>query len=145
MAFNGEPQFHHYNPIGMVHAGFAAALLDSAVASAVHSTLAKGETYTTLELKLNLVHALTSRIGTVRAERRVIHRHSRYRGRRPSRQGGQTLRPRHHDLPDFSGAYPCVETRYSLIEVRIMPRSAAGRCAEGAETSSRGLRRVKSQ
>ena len=57
-----------------MHAGFTATLLDSAVACAVHSTLAKGETYTTLEIKLNLVRALTSKTGTVRAEGRVIHR-----------------------------------------------------------------------
>jgi uncharacterized protein (TIGR00369 family) len=73
-AFEGEPQFRHYNPIGTVHAGFAATLLDSAVACAVHSTMAKGETYTTLELKLNLVRALTSKVGVVRAEGRIIHR-----------------------------------------------------------------------
>ena len=74
VVFEGEPQFRHYNPIGTVHAGFTATLLDSAVACAVHSTLAKGETYTTLEIKLNLVRALTSKTGTVRAEGRVIHR-----------------------------------------------------------------------
>jgi uncharacterized protein (TIGR00369 family) len=62
------------NPIGTAHAGFAATLLDSAVACAVHSTLAKGETYTTLELKLNLVRAVTDKIGIVRAEGRIIHR-----------------------------------------------------------------------
>jgi len=72
--FTGTPQFRHYNPIGTVHAGFAATLLDSAVACAVHTTLAKGEAYTTLELKLNLVRALTEKTGPVRAEGRVIHR-----------------------------------------------------------------------
>src|SRR5882724_7025259 len=42
--FVGTPAFRHYNPIGTVHAGFAATLLDSCVACAVHTTLAKGET-----------------------------------------------------------------------------------------------------
>jgi len=102
VAFNGEPQFRHYNPIGMVHAGFAAALLDSAVASAVHSTLAKGETYTTLELKLNLVHALTSRIGTVRAEGRVIHR-------------GHTVATAEGDLRDKEGRLYAHATTTCLI------------------------------
>jgi uncharacterized protein (TIGR00369 family) len=72
--FEGKPQFRHYNPIGVVHAGVAATLLDSAVACSVQSTLAKGETYTTLELKLNLVRALTEETGLVRAEGRIIHR-----------------------------------------------------------------------
>jgi uncharacterized protein (TIGR00369 family) len=72
--FEGIPEFRHYNPIGAVHGGFFATLLDSAVACSVHSTLAKGETYTTLELKLNLVRALTHETGPVRAEGHVIHR-----------------------------------------------------------------------
>jgi uncharacterized protein (TIGR00369 family) len=72
--FEGIPEFRHYNPIGAVHGGFAATLLDSAVACSVHSTLAKGETYTTLELKLNLVRALTQETGPVRAEGHIIHR-----------------------------------------------------------------------
>ena len=72
--FAGTPEFRHYNPIGVVHGGFAATLLDSAVGCAVHSTLAKGETYPTLELKLNLVRPLTEKTGVVRAEGRVLHR-----------------------------------------------------------------------
>src|SRR5262249_35834897 len=73
-AFEGVPEFRHYNPIGAVHAGFAATLLDSSVYCAIHSTLAKGETATTLEIKINLVRALTTETGQVRAEGRVIHR-----------------------------------------------------------------------
>lgn len=72
--FTGEPQFRHYNPNGSVHGGFAMTLLDSALACAVHTTLAKGETYTTLEIKVNLVRPLTQDTGLVRAEGRVIHR-----------------------------------------------------------------------
>jgi uncharacterized protein (TIGR00369 family) len=72
--FAGTPQYRHYNPIGTVHAGFAATLLDSAVACAVHTTLKQGEAYTTLELKLNLVRPLTEETGLVRAEGRVLHR-----------------------------------------------------------------------
>src|SRR5437879_3473589 len=48
--FEGEPRMEYYNPIGTVHGGYAATLLDSAVACAIHTTLAKGEAYTTLEL-----------------------------------------------------------------------------------------------
>ena len=72
--FAGTPEYRHYNPIGSVHAGFAATLLDSAVACAVHTTLAQGEAYTTLEFKLNLVRPLTEKTGPVRAEGRVLHR-----------------------------------------------------------------------
>jgi uncharacterized protein (TIGR00369 family) len=72
--FTGTPAYKHYNPIGTVHAGFAATLLDSCVACAVHTTLAKGEAYTTLELKINLTRALTDKVGPVRAEGRIIHR-----------------------------------------------------------------------
>lgn len=72
--FTATPAFRHYNPIGVVHGGFAATLLDSCVGCAVHSTLAKGEAYTTLELKINLTRALTDKVGPVFAEGRVIHR-----------------------------------------------------------------------
>ena len=72
--FTGEPQARHYNPIGTVHGGFAMTLLDSALACAIHSTLAKGETYTTLEIKVNLVRPLTKETGMVRAEGRILHR-----------------------------------------------------------------------
>jgi uncharacterized protein (TIGR00369 family) len=73
-AFEGLPEARHYNPIGSVHGGFAATLLDSALGCAVHSTLKKGEAYTTLELKVNLVRALTQDTGPVRAEGHIIHR-----------------------------------------------------------------------
>jgi uncharacterized protein (TIGR00369 family) len=72
--FVGVPEHRHFNPIGTVHAGFAATLLDSALGCAVHSTLAKGEAYTTLELKLNLTRALTADSGEVKAEGKIIHR-----------------------------------------------------------------------
>jgi uncharacterized protein (TIGR00369 family) len=71
--FQGKPQRRHYNPIGTVHGGWFAALLDSAVGCAVHSTLPAGKGYTTLELKLNLVRPLTDPVPLVRAEGHVIH------------------------------------------------------------------------
>jgi len=73
-AFEGAPGFQHYNPIGTVHGGFALTLLDSALGCAVFSTLTKGETWTTLELKVNFVRPLTKDTGPVRAEGRLIHR-----------------------------------------------------------------------
>ena len=71
--FQGRPGLAHYNPLGSVHGGWFATLLDSAVGCAVHSTLPPGKGYTTLELKLNLVRALDERVPLVRAEGRVLH------------------------------------------------------------------------
>ncbi|MBK7015704.1 MAG: PaaI family thioesterase [Sulfuritalea sp.] len=71
--FQGTPQHRHYNPIGSVHGGFHATLLDSCVACAIQSTLEAGQGYTTIELKVNYIRALTDRVGPVRAEGRVIH------------------------------------------------------------------------
>jgi len=71
--FQGRPQLKHYNPLGTVHGGWFATLLDSAVGCAVHSTLPAGKAYTTLELKLNIVRALTDAVPLVRAEGRLIH------------------------------------------------------------------------
>jgi uncharacterized protein (TIGR00369 family) len=71
--FQGRPQARHFNPMGTVHGGWFATLLDSAVGCAVHSTLAAGKAYTTLELKVNMVRALTDRVPMVRAEGKVIH------------------------------------------------------------------------
>lgn len=71
--FQGQPGFSHYNPMGTVHGGWFATLLDSAMGCAVHSTLPAGKAYTTLELKLNLVRALTKSVPLVRAEGRLVH------------------------------------------------------------------------
>jgi uncharacterized protein (TIGR00369 family) len=73
-AFEGLPEFRHYNPIGTVHGGFAATLLDSALGCAVFSTMAKGEAWTTLELKLNMVRPIAEDTGPMRADGRIIHR-----------------------------------------------------------------------
>ncbi|MEA3024816.1 MAG: hypothetical protein QOF91_101 [Alphaproteobacteria bacterium] len=72
--FDGLPEFRHYNPIGTVHGGFAATLLDSALGCAIFTTLDKGEGWTTLELKLNLVRPISKDTGTVQAEGRIVHR-----------------------------------------------------------------------
>jgi uncharacterized protein (TIGR00369 family) len=72
--FEGEPGEHLYNPIGVVHGGFAMTLLDSAMGCAVHSTLQAGERYTTLEVTTNFVRPITVDTGRVRCEGAVIHR-----------------------------------------------------------------------
>lgn len=69
--FAGVPGDHAYNPIGMVHGGYAATLLDSACGCAVHSRLQAGQGYTTLELKVAYHRPVTRDSGLLRAEGRV--------------------------------------------------------------------------
>jgi uncharacterized protein (TIGR00369 family) len=71
--FQGTPQFVHYNPLGSVHGGWFATLLDSALGCAVHTMMPPGRGYTTAELHVNLVRAITDKVPRVRAEGRVIH------------------------------------------------------------------------
>jgi len=71
-AFEGVPGQHAYNPIGMVHGGYAATLLDSACGCAVHASLGTQQSYSTLEIKIAYHKALTDKIGRIRAEGRVI-------------------------------------------------------------------------
>jgi uncharacterized protein (TIGR00369 family) len=73
-AFEGVPEFRHSNPIGTVHGGLAMTMLDSALGCAIFSTTQKGETWTTLEIKVNFVRPITKDTGIIRAEGRVIHR-----------------------------------------------------------------------
>ena len=75
--FQGAPAFEHYNPLGGVHGGWMATLLDSCVGCAVHTLLPPGKAYTTLELKVNFVKGLTERVPLVRAIGDVIHSGSR--------------------------------------------------------------------
>ena len=72
--FVGEPAEFLYNPIGVIHGGFAMTILDSAMGCAVHTTLGVGERYTTLETKVNFVRPITSDTGPVRCEGVVVHR-----------------------------------------------------------------------
>src|SRR6202521_3026050 len=70
--FQGTAALKHYNPLGTVHGGYAATLLDSCMGCAVHTTLPKGTGYTTLEFKVSFVRPLTQETGLVRAEGKVI-------------------------------------------------------------------------
>jgi uncharacterized protein (TIGR00369 family) len=72
--FEGEPGEEHYNPIGVVHGGYASTLLDSALGCAVHTTLDAGVGYTTLTLEAKFVRPITRETGKVRAEAEVVHR-----------------------------------------------------------------------
>jgi len=75
--FVGDPGEFLYNPIGSVHGGFAMTLLDSAMGCAIHSTLAAGELYTTLEVKVNFIRPITTDTGPVHCEGVVLHRGGR--------------------------------------------------------------------
>lgn len=71
--FQGRPLQRHYNPLGSVHGGWFATLLDSAMGCAVHTMMPPGRGYTTAELSVNIVRAITDKVPRVRAQGRVIH------------------------------------------------------------------------
>lgn len=71
--FQGTPQLKHYNPMGSVHGGWFATLLDSALGCAVHTTLPAGSGYTTAELSVNIVRAANTASGPLRAIGEVVH------------------------------------------------------------------------
>ena len=73
VVFTAATGEHQYNPIGVVHGGLAATLLDSAMGCAVHSRLPKGRGYTTLEIKVNYVRAIKHDSGPLRAIGTVVH------------------------------------------------------------------------
>lgn len=75
--FEGQPGQQFYNPIGVVHGGWPATLLDSCMGCAIHTTMTAGARYTTLELKVNYVRSVMADSGPLRAEGRVIHRGQR--------------------------------------------------------------------
>jgi uncharacterized protein (TIGR00369 family) len=88
VTFSLEVDEHLYNPIGSVHGGVFCTLLDSAMGCAVHSTLGRGQAYTTLELKVNLVKVLTVTTPNVVATGQVIST-----GRRVATASGQITGP----------------------------------------------------
>src|SRR5712672_1797117 len=72
VAFHSIPGFRHYNPIGSVHGGYAAILLDSAMGLAVHTALPAGTGYTTLEFKISFIKGMTEHTGAVRTEGKTL-------------------------------------------------------------------------
>jgi uncharacterized protein (TIGR00369 family) len=72
VSFHTVPGFRHYNPIGSVHGGYAAILLDSAMGLAVHTALPAGTGYTTLEFKISFMKGMTEHTGAVRSEGRTL-------------------------------------------------------------------------
>ena len=80
------PEFRHYNPIGSVHGGVAATLLDSCMSCSIQTHLERGLGYTTLELKVNMVRPITEKTGPIRAEGRSL-----YVGRRSATAEGKII------------------------------------------------------
>jgi uncharacterized protein (TIGR00369 family) len=74
VTFFGEAGEHLYNPIGVVHGGYAMTLLDSAMGCAVQTMLGADEAYTTLETKVNFVRPITLETGKLRCDGTVIYR-----------------------------------------------------------------------
>ncbi len=72
VVFEGKPDRSVYNPLGAVHGGYAATLLDSACGIAVHSELGPNRGHTTLELKVSYLRGLSQQSGTVRATGRTV-------------------------------------------------------------------------
>jgi len=71
--FQGRPLAQHLNPLGTIHGGWVATLLDSALGCSVHTMMPVGRAYTTAELSVNYVKGLTPKVQRVRAEGKVIH------------------------------------------------------------------------
>src|ERR1700716_4031541 len=96
VVMHSTPGFRHYNPIGSVHGGYAATLLDSAMGLSVHTMLPAGTGYTTLEFKISFIRGMTEETGAIRTEGRTLNV-----GRRRSthdRRQGPPAGACHHDL-----------------------------------------------
>ena len=128
------------NPAGTVHGGIAATLLDSAMSCAVHSTLAPGERYTTVDIHLHYTRPIRADHGHIVATRGrrppgLAHRHS---GRPPPRRRGQGAGAWHDDLPRHGrrllGCAPCLGSVHLLA---ARPRASHSR--------SRGPRQPRSR
>lgn len=71
--FTAQPVEYCYNPIGVVHGGYATTVLDGAMGCAVHTTLPKGMAYSTTQINVHLVRAITLSVGLLRCEGVVLH------------------------------------------------------------------------
>ena len=74
VVFKGTPDEAFFNPLGTIHGGWTAGILDSAMACAVHSTLQPGQGYTTVEFKVNLVRPVLPVSGELTCEGILVHR-----------------------------------------------------------------------
>jgi uncharacterized protein (TIGR00369 family) len=119
VTFSLEVGEHLYNPIGSVHGGVFCTLLDSAMGCAVHSNLGRGQAYTTLELKVNLVKPLTLNTPSVVATGQVISS-----GRRVATASGQITGP-------DGTLYAHATTTCLIIDTRQRPGNEPSRGGNG--------------
>lgn len=108
--FKGAPSDRHLNPLGGVHGGWAATVMDSALGCCIHTLLAAGEAYSTAEMKINYTRPLTPQTGIVTCEGKVVHK-------------GRTLAVSEARLTDANGKLLAFGTETCAI----FPLSAASR------------------
>jgi uncharacterized protein (TIGR00369 family) len=109
--FQGTPAVAHLNPLGTVHGGWFATLLDSALGCCIHASLPAGKSYTTLELKVNMIRAITPKVPRVRAIGQVIH------------LGGQTATAEARLVGPDGKLYAHASTTCLVFDIRL-PKSA---------------------
>jgi uncharacterized protein (TIGR00369 family) len=73
VAFAGAPSAMFYNPMGVVHGGWIALLLDTVMGCAVHSSLKPGQAFTTIDLNTTFLRPITEKTGKIRAEGTLLH------------------------------------------------------------------------
>lgn len=113
--FQGIPLPQHYNPLGTVHGGWFATLLDSALGCAVQSTLPAGRSYTTVELSINIVRPASHKTGPLRAVGKVIH-------------GGRQIATAEARIEDEKGKlYAHATTTCVVFDVTSAPRDGRQR------------------
>jgi len=105
VVLTGAPDRNAYNLIGTVHGGWAASILDTALALSVLSTLDAEQSFTTVDIRINYLRPLTVETGTVRAEGRVL-------------QAGRRLAYSEADLTDAAGKLICHATGSCLVFAR---------------------------
>lgn len=72
--FRGLPGERHLNPLGGVHGGWAATVMDSALGCCIHAMLGIGEAFSTAEMKINYTRPITPQTGIVTCEGKVVHK-----------------------------------------------------------------------
>ena len=144
--FEGMPEFRLYNPIGTVHGGFAASLLDSALGCAIFSTLAKGEVldHAGAKAQFRACDEQGHRAGACRRAHHPSRPHRRNLGGHAEGSRGQALRPRHHDVHDLPGEEVTQSSGSAEAEADD-ERKLRSRSGGGEARSARALRRLKSQ
>ncbi|MDF1600499.1 PaaI family thioesterase [Mesorhizobium sp. YIM 152430] len=100
--FKGMPGARHFNPLGSVHGGWAATVLDSALGCSIHTLLAKGEGYSTVEMKVNYLRPISEKTGVVTCEGKVVSK-------------GRTLAVSEARLTDANGKLLAIGTETCAI------------------------------